>query len=146
MENTVLTSIRYIIMLLLAGTLAQAAELLQFTASVMPDNTVHLVWSVSSESGIVGFELERSTDESWYQPIGDRISCDLSSIYDYYDHPGLDAINRGNRIDVEQEYWYMLYYVLPTGERVPASEDPVQVSLTMNAVRVTWGGIKAMFR
>ena len=40
----------------------------------------------------------------------------------------------------------MLYYVMPSGERIAASADPVQVSLTMNAVTVTWGGIKAMFR
>ena len=141
-----LNQLAYILILLTGCAVTQAAELLQFSASVQPDNTVHLVWSVDDESGIVGFELERSADDSWYQSIGSRVSCDNSNTYDYYDRPGLEEINRGNRIDVEQEYWYMLYYVMPSGERIAASADPVQVSLTMNAVTVTWGGIKAMFR
>ena len=58
-----LNQLAYILILLTGCAVTQAAELLQFLRQAcQPDNTVHLVWSVDDESGIVGFELERSAD------------------------------------------------------------------------------------
>jgi hypothetical protein len=91
--------------------------------------------------------VERSTDNEHFQVVGDRV---LAGGTDYLllDRPGLSGAPGGRErlADIEQVYYYRLYYILPSGGRLPASTDAVRVNFQFSTVSVTWGSIKAMFR
>jgi len=131
----------------------RATELLLFEGEVVDSDAVQLSWSVDSAAGLAGFVVERSTDDAVYRQIGDRLPIDGLD-YALVDRPGLagageggDEVDRGGaRTDTEQRYFYRLWYVLPSGERLLASEQPIEVSFQLSTVSLTWGGIKAMFR
>lgn len=134
--------------LCLTPALLRAASLLSFTGEVLDDQSVELRWRVDTVQGLAAFEVERSTDNEHYQVVGDRVAVDGGLDYLLLDRPGLAEApdGRDRFTDVEQTYYYRLYYVLPTGGRLPAAAEPLSVSFHLSTVTVTWGSIKAMFR
>lgn len=142
-------SIWPVLLLLLLPFALRAAQLLRFEGDVIDDESVRLQWEVDGIQGLAGFELERSTDNVVYRSIGDRLTVQGLE-YTFVDRPGLAGApgeaNRGARVDTEQAYYYRLWFVLPSGERVAASDQPIAVNFQMSTVSLTWGGIKAMFR
>jgi hypothetical protein len=136
-----------LISLLLLPLLAMGASLLSFTGEVLDEQTVELRWRVDTPQGLSAFEVERSTDNEHFQVVGDRV---LAGGTDYLllDRPGLSGAPGGRErlADIEQVYYYRLYYILPSGGRLPASTDAVRVNFQFSTVSVTWGSIKAMFR
>lgn len=141
--------LNWLILLLLLPFLAKAAELLRFAGEVVDAESVQIEWSVDATTGLAGFQLERSTDNVLFQSIGDRVPLQGLE-YVVVDRPGLSSLNgesgRGAQVDSEQIYYYRLWYVLPSGQRVLASDSPIEVGFQMSTVSLTWGGIKAMFR
>jgi hypothetical protein len=138
------------ILALLLPALVWALQLLEFSGEVVEEDAVRLSWRVDTVQGVAGFELERSTDNELYRQIGERLPASGLD-YSVLDRPGLNGsggeVERGGaRVDAAQTYYYRLWIVLPSGERQPASSEPIEVSFQMSTVSLTWGGIKAMFR
>lgn len=134
-------------LILLLPLLAAAFELLDFQGAVLDEQTVELRWLLDRIEGVSGFEVERSTDDEHFQLIGNRIQASSAVEYSLIDQPGLSATGgRGQMIDMEQTYYYRLYYILPDQSRLSAHDRSVEVSFQMSTVSVTWGSIKAMFR
>jgi hypothetical protein len=125
-----------------------AVSLLQFTGEVLDEQSVELRWRVDSVQGMSAFEVERSTDNEHFQVVGERVPANGGLDYSLLDRPGLASApgGRDRMTDVEQIYYYRLYYVLPSGGRLPANPEALRVSFTLSTVSVTWGSIKAMFR
>jgi hypothetical protein len=120
---------------------------LQFNGEVLDGQTVELRWRVDTVQGVAAFEVERSTDSSYYQLVGERVPVSNALEYVLQDRPGLASSGGRDRMtDIEQAYFYRLYYILPSGDRQPAAADPIRVSFQFSTVTVTWGSIKAMFR
>jgi len=138
----------FIFLLTLLATLgAWAAQLVQFSGEVLDDEVVELRWRVDSVQGVASFEVERSTDNIHYQALAERVSTDDRLEYTLLDRPGLAAASqRGRFTDIEQVYYYRLYYVLPGGGRLLAQSTPLEVNFQFSTVEATWGSIKAMFR
>jgi hypothetical protein len=137
-----------IFLLTLLATLgAWAAQLVQFSGEVLDDEAVELRWRVDSVQGVASFEVERSTDNVHYQALAERVTVDDRLEYTLLDRPGLaSASQRGRFTDIEQVYYYRLYYVLPGGGRLLAQATPLEVNFQFSTVEATWGSIKAMFR
>ncbi|MFA7331916.1 MAG: hypothetical protein WC326_12675 [Candidatus Delongbacteria bacterium] len=135
-------------LILLMPLLALAASLLQFSGDVLDEQTVELRWRVDSVQGVASFEVERSTDDEHYQLLGERVLVNGALEYSLLDHPGLNSAggSRDRFTDIEQVYYYRLYYVLPSGGRLAAQSSPLAVSFQFSTVEATWGSIKAMFR
>jgi hypothetical protein len=133
--------------MLLLPVLVLAATLLQFSGEVLDEQTVELRWRVDNLQGVSSFEVERSTDNEHYQTVGDQVAVSNSLEYTLLDHPGLAASGSRDRFtDIEQVYYYRLYYVLPSGGRLLAQSAPLAVNFQFSTVEATWGSIKAMFR
>lgn len=134
--------------LLFLPLLALAATLLQFSGEVLDEETVELRWRVDNLQGLSSFELERSTDNEHYQVLGERVAVNGSLEYTLLDHPGLASAagGRDRFTDLEQVYYYRLYYILPSGGRLLAQSTPLTVNVQLSTVEATWGSIKAMFR
>lgn len=132
----------------LLPALLWAVSLLQFTGEVLDEQTVELRWSVDSVQGMTAFDVERSTDNEHFQLVGERVQANGGLVYTLLDSPGLASLPGGrDRVtDIEQTYYYRLYYVLPSGGRLAANQEALQVSFQLSTVSVTWGSIKAMFR
>ena len=133
----------------LLPALLWAVSLLQFTGEVLDEQAVELRWSVDSVQGMTAFDVERSTDNEHFQLVGERIPVNGGLDYMLLDSPGLASLPGGGRdrmTDIEQIYYYRLYYVLPSGGRLAANQEALQVSFQLSTVSVTWGSIKAMFR
>jgi hypothetical protein len=134
--------------ILLCGSTLDAAVLENFDGDVQNSITVRLYWSVDNLDGISGFEIERSADNIFFQSLCDPILCNGSLDYEYVDQTGIS--NSGNRpvpgIDVEQTYYYRLYFTLPNGSRQLVSDESLEIDFQLSTMSVTWGGIKAMFR
>ena len=137
-----------ILLLMLLATLGGwAAQLVQFSGDVLDDEVVELRWRVDSVQGVASFEVERSTDNVHYQALAERVSADDRLEYTLLDRPGLaSASQRGRFTDIEQVYYYRLYYVLPGGGRLLAQSTPLTVNFQFSTVEATWGSIKALFR
>ncbi len=127
---------------------ACAADLLDFSAEVLDDEAVRLEWRVDELIGLAGFQLERSTDNQYFQAIGEVIPCTEELVYEYVDHPGsLAGGGRDGRFaDYEQVYYYRLYFLMPDGGRLLATPQALEVPFLISTVSITWGAIKAMFR
>jgi hypothetical protein len=139
--------IQLILSLLLLPIMAAAVELLDFQGTVLDEQTVELRWLVDRVDNLAAFEIERSTDNEHFSPVSAPIPASSSLEYFLLDQPGVQAAsNRGQQIDMDQTYYYRLYYILDDQSRVSASPQSVEVSFVMNTVSVTWGSIKAMFR
>jgi hypothetical protein len=124
-----------------------AAQLVQFSGDVLDDQVVELRWRVDSVQGVASFEVERSTDNVHYQALAERVTTDERLEYSLLDRPGLAAAGqRGRFTDIDQVYYYRLYYVLPGGGRLLAQTTPLTVNFQFSTVEATWGSIKAMFR
>lgn len=141
-----------ILFLLAFGTLlAQATQVLNFHHQLLADPAVRLMWEVDNTSGIIGFEVERSTDNQHFTGVSDRLLCNGQLDYEYTDHPGQSmnssaVVDKGSEIDIEQTYYYRLVYLLPNQGRQLADSPTIEVDMQLNTVSTTWGGIKAMFR
>jgi hypothetical protein len=138
-----------VLVLILLPALARAVSLLQFTGTVLDEQTVELRWRVDTVQGMAAFEVERSTDNAHFSPVGERVTAASGELeYVLLDRPGLASLPGGrDRVtDVEQTYYYRLYYVLPGGGRLPANAEALAVTFQFSTVSVTWGSIKAMFR
>jgi len=140
-----LPTILLILMLLPLG--GWSAQLVQFSGEVLDDQVVELRWRVDSVQGVASFEVERSTDNIHYQALAERVVADERLEYSLLDRPGLAAASqRGRFTDIDQVYYYRLYYVLPGGGRLLAQSTPLAVNFQFSTVEATWGSIKAMFR
>lgn len=140
-----------LLLIALSSLAARATEVISFHHQLLSDPAVRLFWEVDNTSGIIGFEVERSTDNQHFSPISGRILCNGNLDYDYTDHPGQSVnsggvIRKSGEIDLEQTYYYRLVYLLPNQGRLLADTPAIEVDLQLNTVRTTWGGIKAMFR
>jgi len=139
--------ISLLIALILTPLLALGASLISFTGEVLDEQTVELRWRVDTPQGLASFEVERSTDNEHFQVVGDRVTAGGVD-YVLLDRPGISSAPGGRErlTDMEQVYYYRLFYVLPSGGRLPASSESVRVNFQFSTVSVTWGSIKAMFR
>ena len=140
-----------ILLLSLSAWVAHATEVLSFHYQLLGDPAVRLVWEMDNTNGILGFEVERSTDNSHFTSVSSSIFCNGELDYEFTDYPGqgLNSLNlgdKGHRTDIEQTYYYRLVYLLPNQGRQVSSAPALEVDLQLNTVSTTWGDIKAMFR
>jgi hypothetical protein len=131
---------RFTLLFLLALSITSGAyaevELFTFSAYAVVDHT-RLEWSTGNEGDLNTFIIERSSDGSYFIPVGQKEAEGSFSMYQFTDGSPLDA-------DAERIFYYRLKMVNRDGTY--RYSDIEEVALTFSAVQQTWGTIKAMFR
>ena len=80
---------------------ALPVTLTSFDAQQTKQNTVQLTWNVASQSGITGYEVERSTDGVSFSTIAVVLANDHENTsYQYEDHPPVSGATTYYRIKV----------------------------------------------
>ncbi len=108
-----------------------------FFASVTGENTVTLRWVVSSVEGILGFNIERSTEPDTGVAV---INAELL-------RPESPGQHEDTTVEGGTEYWYHLFALMETGEEQQLNSEPITVTTWGNPVReVSWGCVEAQYR
>jgi len=127
-----------ILILLIAAKAVPGVQISDFHAS-REGNAVLLEWVTESESNLLRFDIQRSTDQRYWLKIGDQTAVGESSSSRHYSYRD-DTIFK-----TEQSNFY--YRLVVVDKNQQKTIHPVIAAIAgSSGIRHTWGSIKAMFR
>lgn len=106
-------------------------------AGYQDDARIIIQWNTSSESAIVGFEVQRSTDGHTFFEIGFLNAQGQGSGYTFIDDSIIAKVSGRN-------YYYRLK--IRDMEGNSQISDVISVQSISPVIRQTWGSLKALFK
>jgi hypothetical protein len=133
-----ISSIAFLLVILLAGLVYAASELQYFTAKNESDSIL-LEWKTGSEENLARFEVERSASEpNNFVSVGSVTAIGSNSYYYFRDN------TTNMQTPMAPIYYYRLKLVDSGGNYIYS--QTITVTHVISSVRDTWGSIKAIFR
>ena len=130
--------ILFAMILLFAAKADPGVQISDFHAS-REGNVVLLEWMTESESNLLRFDVQRSTDQRYWLKIGENAAVGESSSSQHYSYRD-DTIFKTE----QSTFYYRLVVVDKNQQKII---HPVVASIAgSSGIRHTWGSIKAMFR
>lgn len=123
-------------MMILAATSFGDATLNGFSGYA-DDSRIIVQWNTSAEEGVVGFEVQRSTDGHTFFEIGFLHAQGQESGYTFIDDSIIAKVSGRN-------YFYRLKIRGMDGQS--QLSEIISVQSTLNVVPQTWGSLKALFK
>lgn len=126
------------LLFLVSTCLYATVQIVEFSARRI-DNVVVLEWATELESSVNHFNIERSTDNIYWNNIGKKSAIGNSTTKQYYSFND-NSVFKSN----QSTFYYRLTVVYEDGQT--ESYDVIASVSGNSGIRHTWGSIKAMFR
>ncbi|MBN1893575.1 hypothetical protein JW906_03725 [bacterium] len=138
MKKTFIIPAAFILFLLIAAEADPGVQISDFHAS-RDGNAVLLEWVTESESNLLRFDIQRSTDQRYWLKIGENAAIGESSSSRHYSYRDDTIFKTG-----QSNFYYRLVVIDKNQQK---SIHSVIASIAgSSGIRHTWGSIKAMFR
>jgi len=126
------------LLILVSVYLYAGVQIVEFSARRINDVVV-LEWATEVESGVSHFNIERSSDNIYWNYIGKKSASGNSTNKQYYSYND-NSVFKSN----QNTFYYKLIVVYDDGQT--ESYDVIASINGNSGIRHTWGSIKAMFR